>query len=86
MTPHAFQPRRKGSQCSICGGWPDHSDHNLELFSDADRLREEARQLAQAQELSAILRTPKASIDRASGILERESPLFFGSGSNPGLF
>ena len=86
MNPHPFIASRKGPACQICGGWADAGYHNLELFSDADRDREAARQLAQAEEMSATLRSPKASIDRATGILERESPLFFGTGTNPTLF
>lgn len=87
MTPHVFRPiKAKSAQCAICGGWADASYHNLELFTDADRERETMRQLAEAEELTAKMRRPKADVSKAAGILERESPLFFGTGANPGLF
>lgn len=86
MNPHPFIPSKKGPACQLCGGWADHRDHNLELFTDADRDREAARQLAQAEELTAELRRPLKDVSRAAGIIERESPLFFGSGYNPSLF
>lgn len=52
----------------------------------ADRERMEALQLAQAEELTAELRRPLADISEATGKMERDAPLFFGTGSNPGLF
>lgn len=86
VQPHVYAPTRKGSACSICGGWADASYHNLELFTDADRERERARGLYQAQVMTNELRKPLKDISKAAGILERESPLFFGSGANPTLF
>jgi len=73
-------------QCALCGGWPDASYHNLELFTDADREREQARQAQGAVDLAAKMRTAKADVSEAAGIMERESPLFFGTGVNPALF
>ena len=58
----------------------------LELFINAAVDREHARQVQDALDLAAIMRTPKADISRKSGILERESPLFHGTGENPCLF
>jgi hypothetical protein len=83
---HAFTPSKRGKQCAICGGWPDASYHNLELFNDCDRAREAARLATEAEELTAKMRTPLKDISHATGILERESPLFYGTGSNPVLF
>jgi hypothetical protein len=84
--PHAFKPSKKHKQCETCGGWSDADYHNLELFTDADKLRQVARDAKQAEELTAKMRTPLKDINIATGILERESPLFFGTGSNPALF
>ena len=38
------------------------------------------------EELTSKLLEPIASIDRKAGEMERESPLFFGTGENPALF
>ena len=86
MNPHPFIPSKRGPACQICGSWADASYHNRELFTGADLAREEARALAHAEELSAELKRPLKDISTASGILERESPLFFGTGNNPTLF
>jgi hypothetical protein len=84
--PHAFKPSKKHKQCETCGGWPDAAYHNLELFTDADRERQIARDLTQAEELTAEMRTPLKDINQATGILEKWSPLFYGTGENPTLF
>jgi hypothetical protein len=86
VEPHAFKPNKHHKQCETCGGWPDADYHNLELFSDADKLRQIARGEREAEELTAKMRTPLKDISHATGILERESPLFYGTGSNPVLF
>lgn len=84
--PHSFRRRTKGNQCAICGGWKDASYHNLELFSDVDKAREAARQEQEAREMTTQLRQPLKDVSKASGIMERESPLFYGTGNNPTLF
>ena len=84
--PHAFRSRPKGKQCAVCGGWADASYHNLELFSNADREREAARQDQETAEMTARMRQPLKDVSCAAGIMERESPLFFGAGLNPTLF
>lgn len=86
VKPHVFQPRRKGGSCVQCGGWADASYHNLELFTDADRERQAVLDRYNAEQMTRKLRTPLADVSKAAGILERESPLFFGSGNNPTLF
>jgi len=52
----------------------------------ADREREEALAALQARALSAELRRPLADISEATGKMERDAPLFFGTGDNPALF
>lgn len=84
--PHAFRARPKGKQCAVCGGWADASYHNLELFSDADRDRETARRAQETEEMNAKLRRPLKDVSQAAGLLEREAPLFFGTGINSTLF
>lgn len=85
--PHAFRPIKAGSnRCLLCGGWADHPHHSYELWTDADRQREAARQDQETAEMTARMRRPLKDVSCASGIIERESPLFSGSGSNPTLF
>jgi hypothetical protein len=87
MTGHTFTPLKPGSnRCRVCGGWSDASYHSRELWSDVDKEREAARLRAQAERMSQTLRTPKANISEAAGRIERDSPLFFGTGDNPPLF
>ena len=86
MTPHAFRPIKPGSnRCSECGGWADAGYHSLELFTDADRERQAAREIEEVREMEARMRTAK-DVSLATGILERESPLFWGKGDSPCLF
>ena len=55
-------------------------------LESCDQDRAAALGVSQAEELSAILRTPKADISGKAGRMEREAPLFFGTGENPTLF
>ena len=55
-------------------------------LEECDRERAEALAVAQAEELTALLRSPQGDISAQSGEIERNSPLFYGSGSNPVLF
>ena len=84
--PHPFVTARKSNRCLSCGGWADASCHSAELWTDTDKERIAARQLAEAGELSAEIRRPLKDVSRATGIMERESPLFIGTGDNPVLF
>ena len=52
--------------------------------TDADRAQ--ALGLAQAEELTKILHSPKADVSGKAGDMERNAPLFFGQGDNPTLF
>lgn len=85
--PHTFTAIKPGSnRCQLCGGWSDHPDHSYELWTDADKEREAARQDQETAEMTARLRRPLKDVSCATGIMERESPLFLGSGINPTLF
>lgn len=55
-------------------------------MESTDQDRAAALGVAQAKELSAIMRTPKADISAKAGRMERDSPLFFGTGDAPTLF
>ena len=67
---------------------PIRPEDSLSLagMDTADADRETIRQLTQAAELTAKMREPGRNIDARTGQMERESPLFFGSGRNPTLF
>ncbi|HWG45158.1 MAG TPA: hypothetical protein VN688_20480 [Gemmataceae bacterium] len=52
--------------------------------ADTDRAQAAAEQLG--AELTEELRRPKADISASAGQIERDAPLFFGSGTNPTLF
>lgn len=55
------------------------------MEQDVDRQAESAAEVS-GEELTAKMREPLADISRKTGDLERRSPLFFGTGDNPGLF
>lgn len=85
--PHAFQTRKGSKNCATCGGWADASYHNMELWDNVDREREAVRQIEQAAQMSEQMRRgPLHDASIATGRIERDSPLFFGSGENPPLF
>jgi len=56
------------------------------MFAGCDAERAIENALAQAEELSAELRRPLGDVSEKVGDLERNSPLFFGTGDNPSLF
>jgi len=92
IPPHAFVPVHFNGtimlRCDRCAGFASDPLHTLTLagMETADADREAARQLAQAEELTAAMRQPRASISAKAGRMEREAPLFFGTGDNPILF
>lgn len=55
-------------------------------LESVDEDRAEALAVSQAAELTAELRRPGRDISRRSGDMERNAPLFWGSGDNPTLF
>ena len=89
VNPHPFRPHRPGSPvCGTCGNVDGHSLHILPLpgLEDADKARTEARSMAEAYDLTQRMSEPGRDISRTSGEMERNSPLFFGTGDNPTLF
>jgi len=90
LSPHKFEPvRLRGSvRCRQCGLDATAGIHSYSLpgmdTTEADRA--EAKALAEREALEAKMREPLANIDRRTGDIERDSPLFFGTGNNPTLF
>jgi hypothetical protein len=52
----------------------------------AEMEREEARGLMERMELEQRMRTVKADISAKAGEMERNAPLFYGTGDHPVLF
>lgn len=67
---------------------PIHPEDSLSLpgCETADDEREKALAIAQAEEMTAELLKPLGDVSTKAGRMERESPLFFGTGDNPTLF
>jgi len=89
MEPHAYRgPARGGQSCEVCGSLPGAAIHLLALpgMEEAEREREEARGIRQRMELEERMRAVKADISEKAGEMERNAPLFFGTGDNPALF
>jgi hypothetical protein len=55
-------------------------------MEEAVTLHSQAAAELQAEELTARLLEPRPTIDRAAGEMERNAPLFYGTGDNPTLF
>lgn len=93
MKGHRFEPikptrKNEAVVCAICrlsAGSPIHL-YALPGMEGTDAERAQAEALAQGEELTAELSKPLADISSRSGQMERSSPLFFGTGGNPGLF
>ncbi len=88
---HAFKPGRNTGRligCAVCGQPVGAVVHVMAFpgMEAAARDAEEARQQAEAAELTARLLEPRPSIDERVGKMERESPLFYGTGDNPTLW
>jgi hypothetical protein len=88
MEGHAFKPGRntvRRTGCAVCGRPVGAVVHVMAFpgMEAADQGAEEARQQAQAAELTARLLEPRPSIDKKVGKMERESPLFYGAGDKP---
>jgi hypothetical protein len=85
--PHAAKIGGRRGVCETCGlglGAPVHL-YNL-LDPTADDERSSLAMLEQAAQMSAAMRQPGPDISIKSGRMERESPLFFGSGDSPLLW
>ena len=52
----------------------------------ADAERRQAEAIQQAQDLTALMYQPGRNISAKAGEIERNSPLFYGTGDNPTLF
>lgn len=89
MQGHVFKPMQYDRlHCQVCRMTDWHTNH-IQTFAGletCDRDRETARGLTQAEELTAELRRPLGDISARSGKMERNAPLFFGTGDNPLLW
>ena len=74
--------------CDICNEPEGAAIHIYTLAGceTSDQDRAEAAACTQREAMEARLRSTRGDISARSGRLERESPLFFGTGDNPGLF
>jgi hypothetical protein len=92
IAPHPFTPTIfQGApllRCDLCARFAGDPLHVLALpgceTSDTDR--ETARQLQQAADLTAAMRRPLDNVSKKAGNMERNAPLFLGTGNNPILF
>ena len=83
MEPHAYRRQRAAAVCEVCGSLPGAVVHLIELpgLEKAEPEREEARGLFERMELEERMRTVKADISAKAGDMERNAPLFYGTGS-----
>ena len=85
--PHILT-KGKGNRCGYCDkpeGDPIHM-YNFAGMETADEDRAKALASSQREEMETRLRSTRGYISARAGDLERNSPLFYGSGSNPTLF
>lgn len=75
-------------RCAICTLSIGNPVHVLALpgMESASADRADHRAAAQGQTLTAAMREPIRDISVTAGQMERNSPLFYGTGSNPTLF
>jgi hypothetical protein len=60
--------------------------HLGDLFEGTEEERQKAEALAMREAMETRLRSSRGDISARAGQIERESPLFFGTGANPLLF
>jgi hypothetical protein len=60
--------------------------HTLPGMESTVAQQKHAAAVQQAEDLGAAMRQPKADVSGKAGEMEREAPLFFGTGDNPSLF
>ncbi len=88
MKSHSFALSAETGRCVLCDRHAGDVAHILTLAGSetVDDDRAAAAGLALAEDLTALMRTPKADVSAKAGRMERNSPLFFGQGDNPTLF
>ena len=62
------------------------SSHTLAGMAQAVIAQELAAAAQAGEELTKAMQQVKSDVSRRAGEMERESPLFFGTGDNPSLF
>ncbi len=87
--PHAFifEPRTP-ALCKRCTLRAGAAPHLLALpgMETAHEQRAEAQAIQTGEDLTAQMREPLKDISSQAGKMERDAPLFYGTGSNPTLF
>lgn len=83
-----FRSLRSLPVCEVCGLAAGNPIHSLALagLETCDQDRASALAAQTAEELTAEMRRPLADISGKVGKMERDAPLFFGTGDNPSLF
>ena len=84
--PHPFEVSISPSYCAKCGQGPGATIHLGSLFEGTDSDREKALAEVQREEMEARLRSVRGDISSKAGDMERDSPLFYGTGINATLF
>jgi hypothetical protein len=90
--PHAFVPVFLSGvellRCDACAMFRGHPLHveTLPGMETVDADRESALIVAKSEDLSAQFTRPLTSVSKKAGNIERDSPLFWGKGSQPTLF
>jgi DnaJ-class molecular chaperone len=78
--------------CKTCEGngkvtpMDNHPTLPLDGIGQLFEEREEAKRTQTREELEDAMRKPIANISSSAGEIERNSPLFYGTGDNPTLF
>jgi hypothetical protein len=74
--------------CQVCRMTDWHTNHiqTLAGLETCDHDREEALAIIQREEMETRLRSTRGDISARSGKMERNAPLFFGTGDNPLLW
>ena len=73
-------------KCGAGPAWLSQEVSAVELFAGCDEERSKATAEATGEALTAAMRERGRDVSAMSGKIERDSPLFFGSGDNPTLF
>jgi hypothetical protein len=80
------------SRCLKCGKGSgflkpfSEASYTLAGMESADKERSAARATAEREAMEERLKSAKGDIAARAGEMERNSPLFFGTGDNPSLF
>lgn len=83
-TQAAAGPPKRCMCCRAAPAWLRPEDEGRMWEDDRERAQALAEESGRA--LTERLRSPGENVSASAGDMERESPLFYGKGSNPTLF